>query len=81
MRRRSPSRIASTASKLTSAGFVDVDVEPWRVYQVEDARAFLTESGLNVDEIAPQVQGKVASAFVRARKPQAAACCGPQCCA
>ena len=69
------------ASKLTSAGFVDVDVEPWREYQVEDARAFLTESGLDVDEIAPHLQGKVASAFVRARKPQAAPCCGPQCCA
>ncbi len=69
------------ASKLQAAGFVDVDVEPWRVYQIEDARAFLSESGLDVDAIAPQVDGRVASAFVRARKPEADACCGPTCCA
>jgi arsenite methyltransferase len=68
-------------SKLQAAGFVDVEVEPWRVYQIEDARAFLSESGLDVDAIAPQVDGRVASAFVRARKPQADACCGPTCCA
>jgi hypothetical protein len=67
-------------SKLRTAGFVDVEVEPWRTYQVEDARAFLTETGLNVDEIAPQVDGKIASAFIRARKAETKACCGPTCC-
>ena len=54
--------------------------EPWRVYQVDDARAFLAEAGVDVDRIAPEVDGKVASAFIRARKPEAKTCCGPTCC-
>jgi arsenite methyltransferase len=65
--------------KLVAAGFTDVEVEPWRVYSVGDARAFLTEAGVDVDALAPEVDGKFASAFVRARKPEA--CCGPSCCA
>jgi arsenite methyltransferase len=66
---------------LTDAGFESIDVEPWRVYQVEDARQFLAETGLDVNEVAPQVEGKIASAFVRATKPaKAGACCGPDCC-
>ena len=68
-------------SKLASAGFTDIELDPWRVYHVEDARAFLTESGLDVGALAPQIEGRFASAFIRARKPAAAACCGPQCCA
>jgi arsenite methyltransferase len=68
-------------AKLNAAGFQDVDVEPWRVYHVEDARSFLTESGLDVDAIAPQVKDKFASAFVRATKPHAKSCCEPECCA
>jgi SAM-dependent methyltransferase len=68
-------------SKLTAAGFADIELEPWRVYHVEDARAFLTDSGLDVDQLAPQVEGRFASAFIRARKPAATACCGPACCA
>jgi arsenite methyltransferase len=68
-------------SKLNAAGFVDVELDPWRVYQVDDARAFLTDVGVDVDRIAPQVDGKVASAFIRARKPEPKACCGPTCCA
>jgi len=68
------------ASKLKAAGFVDIELDPWRVYQVEDARAFLSDAGIDVDRIAPQVEGKVASAFIRARKPEANACCGPTCC-
>ena len=67
-------------SKLTQAGFEAAEVEPWRVYDVEDARAFLGEAGLDVDRVAPLVKDKVASAFIRARKPQADACCGPDCC-
>jgi SAM-dependent methyltransferase len=70
---------------LEAAGFSGVDVEPWRIYQVEDAREFLTSSGLDVDTMAPQVDGKFASAFVRATKPQAetaaTGCCAPGCCA
>jgi arsenite methyltransferase len=68
------------AAKLKAAGFDSVDVEPWRVYQMEDARAFLAESGIDVDRLAPQVDGKVASAFIRARRPEAKSCCGPTCC-
>jgi SAM-dependent methyltransferase len=68
------------ASKLKAAGFVDVELDPWRVYQVDDARAFLADAGIDVDQIAPQVDGKVASAFIRARKPENKACCGPTCC-
>jgi arsenite methyltransferase len=67
--------------KLRTAGFRDVEVEPWRVYQIEDARAFLTESGINVSQFAPVVTDKFASAFIRARKPTEASCCGPTCCA
>ena len=69
------------AAKLKVAGFADVDVDPWRIYQIDDARAFLADSGIDVDRIAPQVEGKVASAFIRARKPEAKSCCGPTCCA
>jgi len=68
------------AAKLESAGFEDVEVDPWRVYRLEDARAFLTESGVDVDRIAPQVEDRFASAFVRARKPKTDTCCGPECC-
>ena len=68
------------ASKLKAAGFEAVELDPWRVYQVEDARAFLAESGIDVDRLAPQVDGKFASTFIRARRPEAQACCGPTCC-
>ena len=69
------------AAKLQAAGFTDVNVEPWRVYEVNDARAFLTEAGVDVDRLASQVDGKFASAFVRGTKPAAKSCCGPECCA
>ena len=69
------------AQKLTAAGFEQVEVDPWRVYQVEDARSFLSESGLDVDRIAPDVDGRFASAFIRAQKPEIKSCCGPECCA
>jgi arsenite methyltransferase len=67
-------------AKLRAAGFVDVDLDPWRVYRIHDARAFLAESQIDIDKVAPQVDGKVASAFIRARKPEASACCSPTCC-
>jgi len=67
-------------SKLQAAGFMDVELDPWRVYQIEDARTFLAEAGVDVDAIAPAIDGKVASAFIRARKPETKACCGPTCC-
>jgi len=67
-------------SKLQAAGFTEAAVEPWRIHQVDDARTFLAEAGIDVDRIAPEVDGKVASAFIRARKPDGKACCGPSCC-
>jgi arsenite methyltransferase len=69
------------ATRLRAAGFVGIEVEPWRIYKLDDARAFLSDSGVDVDRLAPQVDGRVASAFIRAQKPQAQSCCGPECCA
>jgi arsenite methyltransferase len=65
-------------TKLKSAGFEQIDIEPTRVYRVEDAREFLTGQNIDVDAIAPQVDGKFLSAFVRAVKPKP--CCSPTCC-
>jgi arsenite methyltransferase len=68
-------------AKLTAAGFETIEIEPTRVYRVEDAREFLAGQNINVDAIAPQVDGKFMSAFVSAMKPQRKeACCGPTCC-
>src|SRR3984957_308757 len=68
-------------SKLTSAGFENVDIEPTRVYRVQDAREFLSGQNIDVDAIAPQVDGKFMSSFIRAAKPKRTeACCGPECC-
>jgi len=66
--------------KLASAGFESIDIEPTRVYNVEDARAFLSAEGLNFDAIAKEVEGKFISAFVRAKKPNPAPCCDSGCC-
>jgi arsenite methyltransferase len=66
--------------KLAAAGFEQVDVEPTRIYRAEDAREFLCCQGTDADAIAPQVDGKIMSAFVRAVKPAKEACCGPTCC-
>jgi len=67
------------AAKLARAGFARISMEPTRVYSVEDARSFLTEAGIDVDAIAPLVEGKFMSAFIRATKP-AGCCCAPDCC-
>jgi arsenite methyltransferase len=65
--------------KLHAAGFEAISMEPTREYDIEDARQFLTEAGVDVDAMAPLVGGKFFSGFVRATKP--AVCCGPDCCA
>lgn len=57
--------------KLANAGFEAISVEPTRVYRVEDAREFLAGAGVDVDVIAPEIDGKFMSAFVRAIKPRA----------
>ena len=73
--------------KLDAAGFTEIEIEPTRVYSIEDARQFLTAAGIDADAIAPHVEGKFASAFIRARKPAAGkqvakgSCCAPGCCA
>jgi SAM-dependent methyltransferase len=66
-------------ARLANAGFEAISIEPTRVYNIEDARHFLTEAGIDVDAIAPQVHDKFMSAFIRAAKPKSA-CCGPDCC-
>jgi arsenite methyltransferase len=68
-------------AKLASAGFKNIEIEPTRIYRLEDAREFLSGQNIDVDAIAPQVDGKFMSAFVRAVKPQLKEpCCGPTCC-
>jgi SAM-dependent methyltransferase len=82
--------------KLAAAGFEDAAIEVTRVYRVEDARDFLAGQGAEVEALAREVDGKFVSAFVRARKPDAAraiaredetktqaapaGCCAPACC-
>jgi arsenite methyltransferase len=78
-------------SKLAAAGFEQIEVEPTRIYRAEDAREFLAGQGIDVAAIAPQVDGKFMSAFIRAVKPATAgksetattgaiSCCAPTCC-
>ena len=69
-------------NKLTAAGFEQVQVEPTRIHRAEGAKVFLAGQGIDVEKIAPQVDGKVLSAFIRGVKPAAekTACCGPACC-
>jgi arsenite methyltransferase len=65
--------------KLAKAGFDNISIEATRVYKIDDARAFLSNKSLDVDDLARQVGGKFISAFVRATKP-AAVCCVADCC-
>jgi len=69
---------SSYRAKLSAAGFADIDVEPTRIYRIEDARTFLSGQGIDVDAIASEVDGKFMSAFVRAIKPKG--CCDSNCC-
>jgi len=66
-------------AKLADACFTSVSIEPTRVYNIEDARQFLTEAGVDVDSIAPQVGDRFMSAFIRGIKPNPS-CCGTDCC-
>jgi ubiquinone/menaquinone biosynthesis C-methylase UbiE len=72
-------------SKLAEAGFTGISVEPTRVYSIEDARQSLVEAGIDVDTVAPLVDGKFMGAFIRATKGSKAVkpgspCCAPGCC-
>src|SRR5215467_15346135 len=66
-------------AKLGAAGFEQIELEPTRIYRAEDAWETLRNEGIDIEAIAPQVDGKFMSAFVRATKP-AQSCCGPTCC-
>ena len=74
-------------AKLAAAGFGEIEIEPTRVYAVNEAREFLKAKGIDAEAVAPLVDGKFASAFIRARKPAArekaaaGSCCSPTCCA
>ena len=66
---------------LRDAGFEDPTIEPTRVYEFDDARAFLESAGLDATVLAREIGGRVMGAFVRATKPVASKmCCGPDCC-
>jgi len=66
--------------KLAAAGFESIEVEPTRIYQLEEAREFLKEAGLDAEAVGPEIQGKFMSAFIRAKKGVEAACdCPPGC--
>jgi SAM-dependent methyltransferase len=69
-------------AKLAKAGFDSIDIEPTRVYSIEDTRQFLAGEGIDADAISKEVEGKFMSAFIRAEKPSPAgkSCCGPTCC-
>jgi len=58
-------------ARLAKAGFDGIEVEPTRIYRTEDAREFLDREGIDAATIAPSVDGKFMSAFIRARKPAA----------
>jgi arsenite methyltransferase len=78
------------ARLLERAGFEAIDIEPTRIYHLEDAAAFLAGSGLDTATVSPDIDGRFMSAFVRAIKPTESvardsevetACCGADCCA
>jgi arsenite methyltransferase len=58
---------------LGQAGFEEIGIEPTRIYQIEDAKAFLEGTGLNTEVLAREVGGCVMGAFLRARKPSGTA--------
>src|SRR5262245_39322755 len=72
---------AEYRGKLSAAGFEKIDVEPTRIYRAADAKEFLATEGIDADDIAPQVDGKFMSAFVRGEKPKySEGCCKSGCC-
>jgi SAM-dependent methyltransferase len=84
---------AEYLAKLAAAGFDDARIEVTRVYRAEDARGFLAGQGIDADALAPEIDGRFVSGFIRATKPlearparaaatgEAASCCAPSCCA
>jgi arsenite methyltransferase len=66
-------------AKLAAAGFEGIEIEPTRIYRTEDAKEFLAAEGIDLSGMAPLIDGKFMSAFVRAKKPNGS-CCAPSCC-
>ncbi len=79
---------------LREVGFENPSIEPTRIYEAADAAAFLAGTGLDVQRLAEEIDGRFMGAFIRATKPvrtlgtlpaaaeaTTAACCGPSCCA
>src|SRR3954454_19922786 len=66
---------------LEQSGFEAIGIEPTRIYEFEDAKAFLEGTGLDTEVLAREVGGRVMGAFVRARKPLSwdSAIYGPEC--
>jgi ubiquinone/menaquinone biosynthesis C-methylase UbiE len=56
-------------AKLQAAGFTGIELQATRVYGEDEAHEFLVSQTVDADRLAPQVAGKVISAFVRAVKP------------
>jgi len=56
-------------SLLTEVGFENPGIEPTRIYEAADATAFLAGTGLDVETVSAQIDGKFMSAFIRATKP------------
>ncbi|PYR34325.1 MAG: arsenite S-adenosylmethyltransferase [Acidobacteria bacterium] len=67
-------------SKLREAGFQEIEIEPWRIYPIDDRGALVAAAGVAADRLASAVHDRFVSAFIRARKPATTACCGPTCC-
>ena len=57
-------------ARLDAAGFQNISIEPTRIYRIDDARAFLSDQGIDVDAIASEIDGRFMSAFIRASKPR-----------
>ena len=57
-------------ARLDAAGFENISIEPTRIYRIDDARAFLSDQGIDVDAIASEIDGRFMSAFIRASKPR-----------
>ena len=65
--------------KLARVGFSQIDVEPTRIYRLEDAKELLVQykdllesgtlEGAGLDDLIAETDGKLMSAFVRAVKP------------
>ncbi|VVM05922.1 partial demethylmenaquinone methyltransferase / 2-methoxy-6-polyprenyl-1,4-benzoquinol methylase, partial [Methylacidimicrobium cyclopophantes] len=59
-------------AKLTVAGFVAIGIEPTRIYTASEAAEFLRTlrtARLDPESLAPLLEGKFLSAFIRAHKP------------